>query len=145
MSLLFYNRNSGLSQLYNTDGQGGITQLNSYSFERTTWTHIVPCYGADTQYYTTLLFYDSRSGIAEFYGVDDYGNLNQLSSTTYSTGWTHIVDVPLAQGPHLIDDDLLFYNGNSGVAQFYLADRQGQINQLSNTTYSTGWTLIEFL
>ena len=87
MSLLFYNGDSGLSELYNTDGQGGITQLNIYSFVETTWTHIVPCY---TDYYTTVLFYDNRSGISEFNRIDEYGNLSQLSSTTYSPDWTLI-------------------------------------------------------
>src|SRR5205085_4687709 len=133
-ALFFYNSDSGLAQLYSIDIQGGIDQISSSTYS-TGWTHIVPVsFG--------LLFYNSNSGLAQFYSTDDSGGMHQLSSATYSTGWTHIVDVPLAQGPHLIDDDLLFYNGNSGVAQFYLADRQGQINQLSNTTYSTGWTLI---
>ncbi len=137
MSLLFYNGDSGLSELYNTDGQGGITQLNSYSFVRTTWTHIVPCYEG---YYTILLFYDNRSGIAEFYRIDEYGNLSQLSSTTYSTGWTHIL------GDNFTDElsasALFFYNSASGLGQFYYIDRQGDIHQVSSTTYSTGWTHI---
>ncbi len=96
MSLLFYNGDSGLSELYNTDGQGGITQLNIYSFVETTWIHIVPCY---TGYYTTVLFYDNRSGISEFNRIDEYGNLSSLSSTTYSTGWTHIIPIPALGGP----------------------------------------------
>ncbi len=136
MSLLFYNHNSGLSQLYNTDGQGGITQLNSYSFVRTTWTHIVPCYEG---YYTILLFYDNRSGIAEFYRIDEYGNLSQLSSTTYSPDWTHVIPFPTPGAP---DNELLFYNSTSGLAQKYITDGLGGINQLSSTTYSTGWTHI---
>src|SRR5437667_433531 len=130
MNLLFYNGNSGLSELYNLDDQGGITQLSIISFVQTTWTHIVPRY---IGYSTTLLFYDNRSGIAEFYGLDQYGNFNQLSSTTYSPGWTHIV--PGTFG-------LLFYNSRSGLGQFYRPDGSGGIQQLSSSTYSTGWTHI---
>src|SRR2546425_11904467 len=130
MSLLFYNRNSGLSQLYNTDGQGGITQLNSYSFVQTTWTHIVPCY---TGYYTTLLFYDNRSGIAEFYRIDEYGNLSQLSSTTYSPGWTHIVPFPTLGEPI---DQLFFYIRSILFEQKNSVDEDRGINKVSNITDS---------
>ena len=144
MSLLFYNSTSGLAQFYNTDGQGGINQVWSTTFSKG-WTHIVP--GAFVLDFgpRALFFYNSTSGLGQFYSTDSIGGMHQLSSTTYSTGWTHIVDVPVAQGPGIVDDDLLFYKGTSGLAQFYHTDRQGNINQLSNTTYSTGWTLIEWL
>jgi len=143
-TLLFYNSNSGPAQFYSTDGQGGINQLTSTTYS-TGWTHIIPGDFAADFSPRALLFYNGNSGLGQFYNTDFKGGMHQLSSATYSTGWTHIVDVPADQGPDLVDDDLLFYNGNSGVAQFYRSDRQGHINQLSSTTYSTGWTLIEWL
>ncbi len=136
-ALFFYNGNSGLGQFYSIDRQGDIHQISSTTYS-TGWTYIVPgSFG--------LLFYNGNSGLGQFYSTDFKGGMHQLSSATYSTGWTHIVDVPAVHGPDLVDNDLLFYNGKSGVAQFYRTDRQGHINQLSNTTYSTGWTLIESL
>ena len=136
-ALFFYNSTSGLGQFYSIDRQDNINQISSTTYS-TGWTHIVPgSFG--------LFFYNSTSGLGQFYSMDSMGGMHQLSSTTYSTGWTHIVDVPVAQGPGIVDDDLLFYKGTSGLAQFYHTDRQGNINQLSNTTYSTGWTLIEWL
>ncbi len=136
-ALFFYNSTSGLGQFNYIDRGGDIHQASSKTYSPS-WTHIVPgTFG--------LLFYNSSSGLGQFYSTDGSGGIQQLSSTTYSTGWTHIVDIPVVPGPDSIDDDLLFYNGNSGLAQFYRTDRQGHINQLSSTTYSTGWTLIEWL
>src|SRR5436309_1843859 len=108
MSLLFYDRNAGHGELYSTGGQGDITQLKSYDGWRTSWSHIVPSYATDnSQSETTLLFYDKNSGVAQFYKVDAQGNINQLSDSTSSTGWTHIIPgYFLAGSPNTA---LLFY------------------------------------
>ena len=95
-----------------------------------------------------LLFYNSGSGLAQFYSTDGQGGISQLSSSTFSKGWSHIVDIP--GGPSSMPDtgnpdELLFYNGSSGLAQFYRTDGQGGISQLSSTNYRRGWALIEWL
>ena len=141
MSLLFYDRNAGHGELYSTGGQGDITQLKSYDGWRTSWSHIGPSYATDnSQSETTLLFYDKNSGVAQFYKVDAQGNINQLSDSTYSTGWTHIIPgYFLAGSPNTA---LLFYNSGSGLAQFYSTDGQGGISQPSSSTFSKGWSHI---
>ena len=141
MSLLFYDRNAGHGELYRTDGQGGISQLNSYDGWRRSWSHIVPTYATEmNQYHTALLFYDKNSGVAQFYNVDAQGHISQLSNNTYSTGWTHIIPGSFVAGS--ADTALLFYNSSSGLAQFYSTDGQGNIFQLSSNHYSAGWTHI---
>src|SRR5579859_190137 len=112
MPLLFYNRAEGKGEFYNVqDAQGNLQLLGSHTGWRTTWTHIVDCSNP------SLLFYDSNSGAAEFYTLDLNANMQLLSSTTFSKGWTHIVLVGTSEGPGF--GQLLFYNANSGVAQFY--------------------------
>src|SRR5215831_15200890 len=67
--------------------------------------------------------------------ISGQGGINQLSSSTYSKGWSQIVDSP---GPpsNMPDtgnpDRLLFYNSGSGLAQIYNTDNKGGISQLSN-------------
>ncbi len=137
--LLFYNSSSGLAQFYSMDDRGGISQLSSTTSAKG-WTHIVPGFfiGRVDRGQGTLLFYNSSSGLAQFYSIDPQGTISQLSSTTYAKGWTHIVSVGGA---------LLFYNSSSGLAQFYSIDDRGGISQLSSATYAKGWTHIvpEFL
>jgi hypothetical protein len=71
--------------------------------------------------------------------MDGIGGIQQLSNTTWSTGWTHIVPVQLyLEAP----ESLLFYNSTNGVAQFYKQDTHGNISQVSKATWSTGWTHI---
>lgn len=135
MPLLFYNRAEGKGEFYNVqDAQGNLQLLGSHTGWRTSWTHIVDCSNP------SLLFYDSNSGAAEFYALDLNANMQLLSSTTFSKGWTHIVLVGTSEGPGF--GQLLFYNANSGVAQFYTTDAQGGIHQHGNTTFSKGWTHI---
>jgi hypothetical protein len=142
LSLLFYNNNSGVSRLYSVDDQGQLIQVNKMLSLGSNWTHIVPCsiYTQQYPYNTQLLCYNKNSGAAKFFGLDSADNLIQLSNTTYSTGWTHILHGFFKEASG--NESLLFYNSSSGLAQFYSTDGQGGINQLSSSTYSTGWTHI---
>jgi len=142
-SLLFYNRESGLSQLYVTDGSHLGRQVFSTTWS-TGWTHIIAARFSNEPF-SGLLFYNGTSGAAQFYNTDGNGGIQQLSNSTWSTGWTHIVPVLLYRGDYAGaggTSDLLFYNSTSGVAQFYNTDGNGGIQQVSNTTWSTGWTHI---
>jgi hypothetical protein len=142
LSLLFYNNTSGVSRLYNVDDQGQLIQVNKMLSLGSNWTHIVPCsiYTQQYPYNTQLLCYNKNSGAAKFFGLDSADNLIQLSNTTYSTGWTHIIHGFFKEASG--NESLLFYNSSSGLAQFYSTDGQGGINQLSSSTYSKGWTHI---
>lgn len=135
MTLLFYNRSQGKGEFYNIrDNQGSIDLLRSYPGWRKSWTHIVYCFSP------SLLFYDSSSGAAEFYNLDADGTMYLVSSTTYSTGWTHIVQVGVL--PDSGFALLLFYNAKSGDAKFYNTNGAGGIELRAHTTLSTGWTHI---
>lgn len=142
MSLLFYNTNNGASRLYSVDDHGQLIQVNKVLSLGSNWTHIVPCsiYTQQYPYNTHLLCYNKNSGAAKFFGLDSADNLTQLSSSTYSTGWTHIVPGFFKEASG--NEALLFYNSTSGLAQFYSTDGQGGISQLSSSTYSTGWSQI---
>jgi len=138
MALLFYDRNAGQGEFYDTDGQGNIALLKSYSGWRTSWTQILPCSVAQSGS-PNLLFYDSNAGAAEFYSTDFQANINLLSSSTYSKGWTLIIPCRLGA----TYTDLLFYDHNRGVGEFYIPDGQGGINQLSSHTgWRTSWAEI---
>ncbi len=135
MTLLFYNRSQGKGELYkNRDNKGTIDLLKSYPGWRKSWTHIVYSFSP------SLLFYDSSSGAAQFYNLDADGTMHLVSSTTYSTGWTHIVQVGVL--PDSGFALLLFYNANSGDAKFYSTNGGGGIELRAQTTLSKGWTHI---
>jgi len=90
----------------------------------------------------SLLFYDRNAGHGELYRTDGQGGITLLKSYDgWRTSWSHIVPT-YATEMNQYHTALLFYDKNSGVAQFYNVDSQGNINQLSNNTYSTGWTHI---
>ncbi len=153
MALLFYDRNAGQGEFYDTDGQGNIALLKSYSGWRTSWTQILPCTAAQSAG-PNLFFYDSNagaaefystdflansSGLAQFYSTDGHGGISQLSSSTYSKGWTLIIPCRLGA----TYTDLLFYDHNRGVGEFYIPDGQGGINLLSSHTgWRTSWAEI---
>jgi hypothetical protein len=90
---------------------------------------------------TPLLFYNSSSGLAQFYSTDGQGGISQLSSSTYSRGWTLII--PCRLGLAETFTDLLFYDHNRRVGEFYTPDGQGGINLLSSHTgWRTSWAEI---
>jgi len=139
MALLFYDRNAGQGEFYDTVGQGNIVLLKSYSGWRTSWTQILPCFVQSAN--PNLLFYDSNAGAAEFYSTDGQGGISQLSSSTYSRGWTLII--PCRLGLAETFTDLLFYDHNRRVGEFYTPDGQGGINLLSSHTgWRTSWAEI---
>jgi hypothetical protein len=139
--LFFYNSTNGVAQFYTMDGNGAIQQLSNTTWS-TGWTHIVP-----VQLYLeaprSLLFYNSTNGVAQFYTTDSNGNISQVSNTTWSTGWTHIVLFFLPGQPESVRSTLLFYNQQSGAAEFYNVDSNGNIQRVSNpTTWRKSWALI---
>ena len=133
--LVFYDANSGVSEIYSTDGVGRI-QLIKHDIWRRHWTTIVS--GSNTLYpygFTNVLFfYDRANGIGEFYRVNDSGSLSLLHRHTgLRTTWTTIIRVPLG---------LLFYDANSGVSEFYRPDAHGGLHLLKHDIWSKGWTHI---
>ena len=138
MSLLFYNRAEGKGEFYwITDGKATLQLLGSHTGWRKTWTHLVDCT------IPSLLFYDAASGTAEFYHLSESANMQLLSSTTISKGWTHIVWLGQELDSDFPPSNVLFYNASNGIAQFYLIDAQAGMHLQTNTTFSQGWTHIE--
>ena len=88
-----------------------------------------------------LLFYNSTSGLAEFYSTDGQGNIHLLTSATYRTGWTLII--PRGMGGMPGFTDLLFYDRSRGVGEFYNTDGRGNIQLLtSNSGWRKSWAQI---
>jgi hypothetical protein len=144
-SLLFYDSTSGTGQFFSVDTQDNLTASSPQTWSRG-WTDVIDGYflsvtpkDGEFQLLESLLFYNRESGLAQFYEVDGSGLGRQVSSTTWSTGWTHIIAGAFSFRPYT---ELFFYNSTNGVAQFYTMDGNGGIQQLSNTTWSTGWTHI---
>ena len=135
MTLLFYKRSQGKGEVYQIrDNHGNIDLLKNYPGWRKSWTHIV------YSFTPSLFFYDSSSGAAECYNLDEDGTMHLVSSTTYSKGWTHIVQVGVLPDSGLAL--LLFYNVMSGDAKFYFTNPAGDLEQRAHTTLSRGWTHI---
>jgi hypothetical protein len=64
------------------------------------------------------------------------GGIDQISSDTWSTGWTHILSGSFTS----FGNGLLFYNSHSGLTQVYGTDGRGSMQEISSTTLSMGWT-----
>jgi hypothetical protein len=152
MTLLLYDRQAGQCELYTLDNQANLGLLKSYSGWSTSWTQFTPIYLQSYQTGTepdqeSLLFYDSTSGTGQFFSVDTQVNLTASSPQTWSKGWTDVIDghflsITTKDGDFAGLESLLFYNRESGLAQFYLPNASGLGRQVSSTTWSTGWTHI---
>jgi hypothetical protein len=135
--LLFYNSSSGLVEIYRTrgvgtQGQGGIDQISSFTPEDFKgWTHIL---SGNFVANASLLFYDAKSGKAQFCTTDGRGIKPILPpNTKYDQNWAQIVGFP---GPGEGNPDrLLFYNsGGKGTAKIYEPDKnkKGEIKLLNS-------------
>jgi hypothetical protein len=141
--LLFYD-SAGTGVFYTTDGQGGITPVQTYagwvSPGGIPWTHIIqfnfpfsatrPPFSVLRKY---LLFYDS-AGRGTFYTIDQEAKINPLR--TY-TGWVSPAGTPWKQIVPCLDPNpgasgLLFYDG-AGTGAFYRYDEQGGIGTALHT------------
>jgi hypothetical protein len=84
-----------------------------------------------------FLFYDQR-GIGEFSGADELGRITRINRIeTWRHGWTNIVPGNFQGGGGTsFQNDLLFYDGTSGFAQFYKTEGIGGIRLIRS---HTGW------
>ena len=83
-----------------------------------------------------LLFYDSASGVGEFYSTDGRGGLTLVRRHTgWPTSWTQIVT-----GRFGSVAGLLFYDASHGTGEFDVVSAQGFINPVKSfTNFRTSW------
>jgi hypothetical protein len=143
--LLFYDATAGEGAFYNVDSQGNISLIKQYEGWRHSWHYMTPVGLLGTSGNQTLLFYDGLAGVGEFYNVDGQGNISLIAQQTgWSHSWAMISStsdvskaVPGSQGqPLLSSNGLLFYDGLSGVGEFYVLDARGQLYLIQR---HTGW------
>jgi hypothetical protein len=144
--LLFYDRNSGYAEFYETDGYGGITFLQNDSNWRKSWTHIISgaFYGPDR---TGLLFYDRQAGFAAIYNTDGAGNLDASprEHSGWRTSWTHITTVripdPNTDGGVLFG--ILLYDQAAGRGEIHKCDGAGNLELIVQSDgWRTSWTQV---
>jgi len=143
--LLFYDATAGEGAFYSVDNQGNLSLLKQHEGWRHSWHDIIPVGLLGTTGNQSLLFYDGLAGQGEFYNVDGQGNINLIHQESgWSHSWAKIIatsDVSKAvlgnQGePILSSNGLLFYDGLSGVGEFYVLDARGQMYLIQR---HTGW------
>jgi hypothetical protein len=150
--LLFYDREAGFGEFYATNefdartiriyDPGNPRWLRTYDLWRKSWTHIVPGNfgggGIDD-----LLFYERAAGFGEFYAYDIYnpGKINWLSTYDgWRPSWTHIIPGNFGGSGFT---DLLFYERDTGYAEFHTTDGQGNPSVLRTHDYwRKSWTQI---
>jgi hypothetical protein len=136
------------------------TRLTSNNF-----SHIVKGSFADPQFdtrgMTDLFCYDRITGIGVFLATVKNGRLDDGTPVldgphqvgrehTFSSRWTHIVDVPTANipqppnfPPKLRAGMLLFYDATSGVGEFHTTDGRGNLTlKKRHSGLRTSWNLI---
>jgi len=132
--LLFYEGPTGTGEFYASDGQGGMSLLQTHTGWRETWTEIVPGDFGGAPGLTDLLFYEASTGTGEFYASDGQGGISLLQTHTgWRNSWTRIIPGNFGGGN---TTDLLFYEGSTGLAEFYATDGQGGISQVGS---HSGW------
>jgi hypothetical protein len=151
--LLFYDASDGTGEFYTVDNHGGMSLLQSHSWN-TTWTQIIPGnFGGSSRGLTDLLFYDATNGIGSFWVNDGVGRIRNIADhTNWRQTWTRIV--PGNFGGAVIPwhnyTDLLFYDAASGTGEFYATDGNGNLTDGrggfgplgQHTNWRTTWTQI---
>jgi len=133
MDLLFYDQTNGVGEFYHTDGNGNLTQIGpTHTDWLKTWSHIIPGKFLNSPY-TSLLLYDSRAGIAEFYQTDGHGHLKFVSGYH----WPANLQIIPGKFSNSSFTDLLVYNQALGVGQFNSCNGSGGLTRLGPT--HTDW------
>ena len=119
-----------------TNGNGGLVNLKDYNDWSNRWTHIIPGNFSGNGY-TDLLFYDQQTGDAEFYLSDGSGGIKTIRTVrgTWRKTWTHIIPGNFSGSSFT---DLLFYEGSTGSAEFYVNDGNAQLRKIQ-TIAPGGW------
>ncbi len=143
--LFFYNQSIGRGEFYGTDGLGNINHLSTYSALPKSLTQILSGKFIFGSPFEGMLLYDNVQGTGTFYGAGRNGSLDLINHQTgWRKSWTHIVN------GHFVDngiaykffDGLLFYEGSTGVGEFYSTDGLGHIQLLRHDIWSKNWTKI---
>lgn len=74
-------------------------------------------------------------GLGEFYTTDGHGNVKQLgrSDSGWLDSWTQIVAGNFGATTPKDFTDLLFYDADKGLGEFYTTDGQGNLTRLGGT------------
>jgi hypothetical protein len=128
----------GLGEFYTTDGHGKVRQLGrSDSGWRDSWTQIVAGnFGATSLDYTDLLFYDKSNKVLQFYATDGKGNIKPLSTIRLPRPGSELIPSQIVAGNFGATPkdftDLLFYDAEKGLGEFYTTDGQGNLTRLGD-------------
>ncbi|WP_257461636.1 hypothetical protein [Archangium lipolyticum] len=147
-SLVFYDREAGLGELYGMDGEGGVFRAARFTNWRRTWSAILPIHSLDvapdaTRAFASLLFYDRSEGHGEFYATDGQGNLSRVAR---HTNWRRTWDllVPFTQSTSDANRTVLvFYDRNAGHGELHAVDGHGGLVPLAAyTNWRRTWDMI---
>lgn len=126
--LLFYTPSTGSAAFYVNDGDAKMKLLKS--IKPGEWdkgiSHIIPGNFAGGSL-TDLLFYTASEGSAAFYVNDGDAQMQlvrKVNAGGWRTSWTQIIPGNFAGGNLT---DLLFYEGATGSAEFYVNDGNTQL------------------
>jgi hypothetical protein len=141
--LLFYAQSSGLVEIQQTDGAGGLRVLGS-QMVRPSCTHVVPGFFGLSKL-CGVLFYDQAAGLGAFYDADGQGALTHLADHhDWRKSWTHILAGRFRDLPDTDSwlSDLFFYEAEDGFAETNkMLDFEGNIGIVqAHYALGSGWT-----
>jgi hypothetical protein len=128
-STLYVSHLPNFGLLIDSAGSPGDTALAAG------WALMVPGdFGGPTG--RDILAYDRLNAVGQFYSVATDGTLTKMGTdkTGWRQGWSIIVAGRFGAGPH---DNLLFYDPEAGIGQFYSYNGAADAFVLLNT--QTGW------
>ena len=144
--LFFYSQPIGRGEFYGIDGLGDINLLSTYSTLPKSLTQTLSGKFIFGSPFEGMLFYDNVQGTGSFYtGAGPSGGIDLIKRQTgWRKTWTHIVNGHFVYNgvANTFFDGLLFYEGSTGVSEFYSTDGYGNIQLLKHDIWSKNWTKI---
>ncbi len=131
---LFYDRENGMIEIYQSDMNGKLKLLKSTSLWPTDWSMILPGHYYDRRV-SELLFYNKENGTSAIYKSDPTGALTKTKTYNgWRTSWNFIVPGNFVHG---VGEDLLFYDAKKGEGEVYASSAHGE--EFHSTRKHDGW------
>lgn len=130
------------AKLVRIDAQGAVQTIRSHNGWSKKWTVVV---GLELgKSWTSLLFYDRRSGAAKLHHVGSDGSLKLVreyvpfDADVFSVGrWTHLVPVDLSGATDRAE--VLAYDRESGMAAIFQLTQAGELERCARFKWKPVW------
>lgn len=123
--LLLYDNRAGIGEFSTVSNDASITPLRVHSNWRNTWQHIVSGRFVPNASFESLLLYEERSGLTEFYSTDGQGSISRIDvnlGKQWSSPWQFILSGQFVPGRGSAGtSSLCAYRSDGTVSYFFVS------------------------